>query len=119
MDPLEFVRQVEGYGIISGRLASACAYALIPLEIALGVALIVGYRARLAAAAALLLLILFMGATAYAWSRGKTEGCGCFGALASRTPGQVLLEDLGFLILAMTALGLEKGEKSAARWRGR
>jgi len=117
-DPAEFVRQVEGYGIVSGEAATAVAYTLIPLELVLGVALLVGYRVRAVAGATNLLLLLFMGVTAYAWSQGKTEGCGCFGSLASRTPGQVLLEDLGFLSLGVMALSLGRSQTGRARWRG-
>ena len=97
VDPTEFVRQIETYGIVSGSLAVILAYTLLPLEIGLGSALLAGYRARLAAAATVILLLVFMSATAYAWSQGKTEGCGCFGSIASRTPGQVLVEDTGLL----------------------
>jgi len=117
VDPGEFARQIETYGIVSGRAAAGLAYLLIPLELALGTALVVGYRSRLAAAMTGALLLLFMGATAYAWSQGKTEGCGCFGSIASRTPGQVLLEDAGFLALALAAMLLSQPSLSRLRWR--
>jgi len=117
-DPDEFIRQIATYGIVSGKAAVALAYLLIPVEVALGVALIVGFRARLSAAAGSLLMLGFMIATAYAWSRGKGEGCGCFGSLVSRTPGEVLLEDAGFLALGVIAFSLaRKGERDhLGRW---
>jgi len=117
VDPAEFTRQIETYGIVTGPVAVWLAYLLIPLELALGTALVVGYRARLAAALTGALLVLFMGATAYAWSQGKTEGCGCFGSIASRTPGQVLLEDTAFLALAFLAMLLHRQGLSWSRWR--
>jgi len=111
-DPVEFIRQITTYGIVSGNAAAVLAYLLIPVEVALGVALIVGFRARLSAAAGSLLMLGFMVATAYAWSRGKGEGCGCFGSLVSRAPGEVLLEDTGFLALGVMAFFLaRKGER--------
>ena len=86
VDPDEFVRQVGTYGIVSGKAALILAYLLIPLELALGAALVTSFRVRQAAAATALLLMVFMGATAYGWSRGRTEDCGCFGSFSPRTP---------------------------------
>jgi len=118
VDPLEFARQVGTYHLVEGKAALGAAYLLIPLELALGTALVVGYRGRAAAGAAVALLILFMGATAYAWSQGKTEECGCFGSIASRTPGEVLAEDTGFLILGLLAFFLSGRTPIRGRWRG-
>ena len=117
VDPAEFTHQVAGYGIVSGAWAVVLAYALIPIELVLGLALVVGFRPRSAAAVAVLLLLVFMGATAYAWSQGKTEGCGCFGSLTSRTPRDVLLEDLGFLVLGILAFVLVRENSTKGRWR--
>jgi uncharacterized membrane protein YphA (DoxX/SURF4 family) len=102
-DPMEFARQIGTYGIVPPNLASPLAALMIPVEIALGGALILGYRARMAAALTGALLLVFMGATAFAWSQGRTEDCGCFGSFASRTPGEVLVEDSVFLALAVLA----------------
>jgi uncharacterized membrane protein YphA (DoxX/SURF4 family) len=93
------------------------AYALIPAELILGLALLVGYRTRIAAALAGVLLVVFIGATAYGWSQGKTEGCGCFGSIASRSPGEVILEDLVFLALGIAAVLLAPREPRRAGWR--
>jgi len=116
VDPAEFARQIGTYGIVAGRAPVFLAYLIIPLELALGSALVIGYRPRLAAILTAGLLLVFMGATAYAWSQGKTEGCGCFGSIASRTPGQVLMEDTGFLALACLAMLLSRSS-SRPRWR--
>jgi uncharacterized membrane protein YphA (DoxX/SURF4 family) len=116
-DPAEFVRQVGTYGILTGKAAAALAYLLIPLEVALGAALLAGYRTRWAAAAGAILMAIFMAATAYAWSQGKVEGCGCFGSFASRTPGQVLVEDSVFLGLGIAAFLLAPPRAAGPRWR--
>jgi len=112
VDPAEFARQIENYAVVAGRTSVILAYLIIPLEMALGAALALGYRTRLAAAGTSVLLVLFMGATAYAWSQGKTEGCGCFGSFVSRTPGEVLLEDAAFLALGILAFFLVRGKAS-------
>jgi uncharacterized membrane protein YphA (DoxX/SURF4 family) len=117
LDPAEFVHQIETYGILSGRATVLLAYVLIPLEIALGSALLLRYRPRLAAGAAVALLGVFMATTAYAWSQGKSEGCGCFGSFAPRTPGQVLLEDAGFVALGILAIFLSSRKPSRESWR--
>jgi len=117
VDPAEFARQIETYGVVGGRAATLLAYLIIPLELALGTALVVAFRPRLAAAATGLLLLVFMGATAYAWSQGKTEGCGCFGSVVSRTPGEVLLEDAFFLALALLALLAAPRQAAWLGWR--
>lgn len=115
VDPDEFARQIATYGIIPAGGAMVFAYVLIALEIALGAALVVGYRRREAALATSALLVIFMAATAYAWSQGKTEGCGCFGSFASRGPGDVLIEDTVFLALGILAFFF--GRPRPGRWR--
>src|SRR5262245_13931176 len=82
-DPKAFVEQVASYGIVQGTAAAAVAYALVPLEALLGASLLLGFKRRIAAVAAGLLLLFFIGVTAWGWSHGKTEGCGCFGSLSS------------------------------------
>jgi uncharacterized membrane protein YphA (DoxX/SURF4 family) len=117
-DPSEFVRQVGSYGIVTGIGATALAYLLVMTEVGLGVALLAGYRARGSSAAGSTLMVLFMAATAYAWAHGRTDDCGCFGSLASRTPGEVLVEDAGFLTLGILGFFLATKEPSRGRWRG-
>src|SRR5439155_21415594 len=106
------------YGVVSGRAAAAVAYGLIAVEVALGAALLAAFRSRMSAAAGSLLMVLFMGVTAYGWSTGRTEECGCFGSLSARTPGQVLLEDAGFLALGLGAFFLAPRAQRGRPWRG-
>jgi uncharacterized membrane protein YphA (DoxX/SURF4 family) len=116
-DPGEFARQIETYGIVGSGASAPLAYLLIPAEMALGAALLVGYRTRLAAALTGALLVTFMGATAYAWSQGRTEGCGCFGSFASRTPADVLVEDAVFLAIALLAMVVRRKTPARGIWR--
>jgi uncharacterized membrane protein YphA (DoxX/SURF4 family) len=102
-DPAAFAEQVEAHGIVSGALATAVAYILVPVEAVLGAALLLGLYRRAAAAGSAALLLFFIAVTAYAWSQGNTEGCGCFGSLAPRTPGQVITEDILLICLALIA----------------
>jgi len=106
-DVAEFARQIEGYGIVGPRLAAIAAPSMIAIETALAVALLAGWRTRLAAIAVGALLVVFIGLEGWNMAHGKTEACGCFGAYVQRTPAQVIGEDLIFLGLAVaTVLGL-------------
>ncbi len=104
LDPLEFARQIAEYGIVGPGLAALAAPLFITLECALGVALVAGFRPRITLASGALLLLGFIGIETYAISIGKTQSCGCFGAYVQRTPGQVIMEDLLFVGLALVAL---------------
>jgi len=101
VDPAEFAHQMAGYGIIGRHVASLAAPLLITLEMTLGVALLLAWRARLAALIAAAMLVGFIAVEAYGLSIGRTESCGCFGAYVQRTPMQVIAEDLVFLAAAL------------------
>ena len=99
LDPAEFGRQVAAYGIVGEGLAALASPLLIAFETTLGIALLVGFRLRLSVLTASVLLVFFIAIEAYGISIGRTEACGCFGAYAPRTPGEVIVEDLIFLLL--------------------
>jgi len=104
LTPSEFTQQVAGYGILSPRLTALAAPALIVFEIVLGVALVCAVRPVLTAGASIVLLLIFIGIEAYGLSAGRTEACGCFGAYSSRTPAEVIGEDLLFVLLGAIAI---------------
>jgi len=114
-DPHAFVEQVESYRIVTGVGARAFAYALVPIEAALGTSLLLGLFRRTGMLASALLLLFFIGVTAYGWSQGRIEGCGCFGVLATRGPGEVIVEDVLLLALAgLALLPVRAGKRAAA-----
>ena len=83
------------------NLGSAAIY-LGPVETAVGLALLLNWRPRLVYPVAMVMMALFLGLTSYAWRTGANVDCGCFGALAERSPGQAAAEDavmLGLLLL--------------------
>jgi hypothetical protein len=75
---------------------------------------VAAFRLRPALALAALLLIAFIGLEGYALAHGKTEACGCFGAYVERTPTEVILEDTGFIGLAILGLW---GLRAWGGWR--
>jgi uncharacterized membrane protein YphA (DoxX/SURF4 family) len=101
LDVAEFARQTAEYGVVGPGASALLAPLLIAFETTLGIALIVGWRPRLASALTGGLLIFFISLEAWGLSHGRTEACGCFGAYVKRTPQQVIGEDLGFLALAV------------------
>jgi len=117
LDPDEFAHQIAGYGILGPRAAALGAPLLIALEIALGAALLLGAWPRPTLVAGSALLVGFIGLEAYGMSVGRTESCGCFGAYLQRTPGEVILEDLGFLGLGILALWGLRSWKGLTGWR--
>lgn len=107
VDVAEFARQIAGYGLVGPGFAAVAAPAMIALETTLAVALLAGFRTRLAAILIGVLLVCFIGLEAWSLAQGKTESCGCFGAYVQRTPAQVIAEDCLFLGLALaTVFGL-------------
>jgi len=117
--PMDFGRQIADYGIITQpAVVTALAWLMIVVECALGTALIVGYRRRIAVPAAIALVIMFLGAVGWAWYTGSTEDCGCFGSWAKRTPAEAFLEDFGMLVMITGAWVLSRREPVRFRiWR--
>jgi len=116
LDVAEFARQTAEYGVVGPGAAALLAPLLIAFETTLGIALLLGWRPRLAAALTGGLLLFFISLEAWGLSHGRTEACGCFGAYVKRTPQQVIAEDLGFLALAVLVFaGLGAWQSSRRR----
>ena len=79
-DPVAFLWDIGGYGVVWGWAAAAAALYLPWLEIVTGGALLLRRGDRGAVIAAAALLVLFLAALAQAWARGLDVHCGCFGA---------------------------------------
>ncbi|MCC7143111.1 MAG: hypothetical protein IT349_13500 [Candidatus Eisenbacteria bacterium] len=99
LDPGLFVQQVRDYQILPSALAPAAAYGFLVIEGLLGLALLLRVWTRGALLLGAALMLLFIGATGWAWAHGNASSCGCFGRLASRGPGAVILEDALFVAL--------------------
>lgn len=78
-DPAESVRAVRAYQLLPEAIVPAVGYALPPLELVIGLLLIVGLATRLTAAVSAVLQVAFIIGIASAWSRGLQIECGCFG----------------------------------------
>jgi len=78
-DLTQAARAVNAYRLFDPSVANAMGYALPPLEICIGLLLIVGLFTRAAAAAAGLLMLAFIIGVVSVWVRGYNIDCGCFG----------------------------------------
>ena len=78
-DPAGSVRAVRAYDLLPEAVGPAVGYALPAVEVALGLALLLGVFTRGAAALSVVLFAAFVAGIASAWARGLQIDCGCFG----------------------------------------
>ncbi|WP_340540510.1 MauE/DoxX family redox-associated membrane protein [Nocardioides sp. GXZ039] len=78
-NPLGSVQAVQAYELLPNSLAVPIGYILPPLEIVVGLALVVGVLTRGAALISAILFVAFIIGIASAWARGLEIDCGCFG----------------------------------------
>ncbi len=76
-DPTAFAVSIDGYGMVSWRMAKVLAHVLPVIEVATGIGLIIDIKGALALIVAQLLM--FMGVLSYAIHMGLDVDCGCFG----------------------------------------
>ena len=105
-DPAAAVRAVRAYRLLPEALVAPVAFGLPVVEIAVGLALIVGVFVRTAAIASAVLLVVFLAGVGSAWARGLQIDCGCFGgggevAAADTTYPTEILRDSALLLVAL------------------
>ena len=101
--PRDFAQIVANYRVGPPRLATVFGYALIPLELLCGIALLLGLSPLIAlATASLLFLVFFVGAGVNVYRRRQIP-CGCFGN--QEQVSSTTLIRLALLLLA-TAAGI-------------
>jgi uncharacterized membrane protein YphA (DoxX/SURF4 family) len=111
LDPLTSIEAVRAYEILPGSLVEPVGYLLPPLELVIGLALIVGVMTRGAALVSSLLLVAFVVGIASAWARGLEIDCGCFGGggveagASSKYPLEIA-RDVGLLALSLLLVWL-------------
>lgn len=107
LDPVSFVEQIRVEGLDFFGQAELTAFIALGLEVALGLALVMGIRRWwiLVPTALLVAFFLFLVGRAYwRFEQGlidETEACGCFGNLLSRTPREAFWQDLWMLTIPL------------------
>jgi len=74
---------------------------MITAEVALGVALLIGWRKNLVLQLLFLLILFFTFLTSYVLFSGKIRSCGCFGDCIPLTPIQTFTKDIILLLLSV------------------
>lgn len=77
---------------------------MITLEVAVGVALLIGWKRKLTTWILFLLMAFFTFLTSYVLFSGKIRSCGCFGDCIPLTPVQTFTKDIILLILTIILL---------------
>jgi uncharacterized membrane protein YphA (DoxX/SURF4 family) len=106
-DPAAAVRAVRAYQLLPEPLVPPVAFGLPVIEIAIGLALLLGVFVRTAALAAAVLLVVFLVGVGSAWARGLQIDCGCFGNGGQVSAGETaypleVLRDAALLVVALT-----------------
>jgi uncharacterized membrane protein YphA (DoxX/SURF4 family) len=93
--------QVHNFHLAPRWAEHAIAIVLPWIELAAGLALVIGVRARAGAVVALALMLVFTLAVAAAWARGLDFRCGCFGKAGAGVIGATkFFENVGLSLLA-------------------
>ena len=105
-DPAAAVRAVRAYQLLPEPLVAPVAFGLPVVEIAVGLALLLGVFVRTAALASSVMLVVYIAAVASAWARGLQIDCGCFGKGGQVGAGQTaypaeVARDVALLIAAL------------------
>jgi len=114
-----FIVQISYYGVVSEKsLQTFSALGTLWVESALGIALLLGCRARgLTFAALLALLAAFTGLIAYGWAFHGLKDCGCFGPVEI-SPSVSIAKNVALALLAGAAWwGFAAGGRLKASWR--
>lgn len=117
-DPGAFAVDIATYEILPTLWVRPAAATLPYVEIAAGLALIVGYCTRAAALIVSALMLVFMAALASAMARGLEISCGCFAAQTLETDPigwQTMFRDAAWLALGMAILLLDRRPLSLIR----
>ena len=106
-DPAAFAISVEGYRVVTAKLAMWIALMLPWLELVAGFGLLIPQIRRGSNLIIALLLIVFIALHVSAWARGLDINCGCFNAHESeKTPDYLwlVLRNIGLLAACIFVL---------------
>ncbi|MEX1202120.1 MAG: BT_3928 family protein [Ferruginibacter sp.] len=87
-----------------GHYALTFSVIMITLEVVIGIALMVGWKKRLATWLLFFMILFFTFLTSYVLFSGKIKACGCFGDCIPLTPLQTFTKDIILLLLSIILL---------------
>jgi len=107
LDPHSFAIDVATYRMLPLAAVNAVAIVLPWVELAAGIMLLVGLRARAGALLVAGMMVVFLVAIAWALAHGYDMSCGCFasqGAAADPISWKTVVRDAAWLALALYVL---------------
>lgn len=113
-EPVRFAEDVANYQLLPDWLVHPTAVMLPGVELALGIALVLGVAPRGAALAVSALMLLFLGAEGQALARSIDIDCGCFGGGGDSISVWTLLRNFGLLAASAHVLVFDRGRLSFA-----
>jgi len=121
MDLDQSVRAVRAYRLVPTDLTAFFGTALPFFELVLALVLLVGVFSRWSAVVWLVMMAAFVTGVAWAWAKGYSIDCGCFGGGGDIKPGTTnypvhMLERAGFVALGLFLLKFPKTHASLDAW---
>ncbi|NTV40370.1 MAG: DoxX family membrane protein [Demequinaceae bacterium] len=121
MDVDESVRAVRAYRLLPEAFVPLVGTALPYFELILAVVLIAGVFTRWTAIVWLLMMAAFVFGVAWAWAKGYSIDCGCFGGGGDVAEGTTnypahMLERAGFVALGVFLLVFPRTHASLDAW---
>jgi uncharacterized membrane protein YphA (DoxX/SURF4 family) len=119
LHPEAFAVDVATYRFLPLWAINFFALTLPWVELAAGLLLVLGVRARAASLLVALMMLAFLVALGSALSRGLELSCGCFasqGAEADPISWRTLVRDLAWLALSLYVLVLDRAPLGLERW---
>ncbi len=105
LHPASFALDIATYDILPLSLVNLMAIMLPWAELAAGLLLVLGWRARAAALVVAGMMVMFVVSLLLALNAGLDMSCGCFASQAAQDQdpinGMTVLRDLGWLALAL------------------
>ena len=115
------VRAVRAYRLLPEAVVPLVGSALPYLELVFGLILLVGVFVRWSAILWLVLMAAFVFGVAWAWAKGYSIDCGCFGgggdvAVGTTNYPEHMLERAGFVALGLFLLVFPRTHASLDEW---
>ncbi|MGC4068246.1 MAG: MauE/DoxX family redox-associated membrane protein [Polyangiaceae bacterium] len=118
--PATFALDVATYQFLPLAVVNLFALTVPWIELLIGVALILGFRARAAALVCALLMVAFMIALGSALARGLDLSCGCFASQATARHDPIsyrtMLRDAAWLLIALYVAWFDVRPLGLDRW---
>jgi putative oxidoreductase len=117
-DPGGFAVDVATYQLLPLATINLLAIVLPWVELAAGVLVIAGFRARAAALLIAGMMLVFMVALGWALAKGLDISCGCFASSGHADPisYRTMLRDAAWLLLALYVLVFDRKPLGLDRW---